>query len=570
MTPADKLKSVLNTHGVDAAEVERIVNLSGDSAVSIKKALETSEVLSKSEVIQYLAESMSVKSIDLTSAHLDDQMNEMIGEAKIKEYQVLIAFEDGKYYAVMTDPMNAELLEEIKMTVGVDLEGALADEASISQAIQMKYSDAAGDAEEIESFDQMEQTADDDWADSPFAEAVGSHSESGAPIVKVVNLILMDSCNKLASDIHIEPYEKKVRVRYRVDGELIESFTIPKRQFSALLARIKIMANLDITESRIPQDGRFKMRIGEKEVDYRVSILPTHWGGKVVLRSLDKTNLKIGLKDLNFSQRNLERFTTAIGKPFGMIIVTGPTGSGKSTTLYSMLNELNTVERNIITVEDPVEYQVKGITQVQARASIGMTFANALKSILRQSPDVVMIGEIRDGETADIAVKAALTGQLVLSTLHTNDAAGAVVRLRDMGVEPFLISSSLSLVAAQRLCRKICDNCKVSVELSAEELLQLGFDTTVSELIETPNFSKGTGCSKCARTGLKGRVAITETLLIDSDVAHMIEEGCSSNQIKMEAMKKGMLTLRTDALLKFAQGLIPVDEVLRTTSSDEG
>ncbi|MCA9396124.1 MAG: hypothetical protein KC649_03045, partial [Candidatus Omnitrophica bacterium] len=230
MTPADKLKSVLNTHGVDAAEVERIVNLSGDSAVSIKKALETSEVLSKSEVIQYLAESMSVKSIDLTSAHLDDQMNEMIGEAKIKEYQVLIAFEDGKYYAVMTDPMNAELLEEIKMTVGVDLEGALADEASISQAIQMKYSDAAGDAEEIESFDQMEQTADDDWADSPFAEAVGSHSESGAPIVKVVNLILMDSCNKLASDIHIEPYEKKVRVRYRVDGELIESFTIPKRQ----------------------------------------------------------------------------------------------------------------------------------------------------------------------------------------------------------------------------------------------------------------------------------------------------------------------------------------------------
>lgn len=570
MTGINKLKEVMKTHQVDVSEVERIAQLAEDKKMSWREALETSKVISKANANQYIAESMNVKLINLTTAHLDDQMNQTIGVEMIRKHRAFVVVEEGDYYAVMSDPANTELLQEIQMRVGVEITGALADEDELQEVIRLKFSEEMPVDQGVEVFDGMESETDDDWADSPFAEVMGSHSESGAPIVKVVNLILMDSCNKLASDIHIEPYEKKVRVRYRVDGELMESFTIPKKQFPSLLARIKIMANLDITESRTPQDGRFKMRIGEKEVDYRVSILPTHWGGKVVLRLLDKTNLKIGLRDLNFSERNLERFQTAIDKPFGMIIVTGPTGSGKSTTLYSMLNELNTVERNIITVEDPVEYQIKGITQVQARASIGMTFANALKSILRQSPDVVMIGEIRDGETADIAVKAALTGQLVLSTLHTNDAAGAVVRLRDMGVEPFLIASSLSLVAAQRLCRKICDHCRVAIEMSSDELLQLGFDTTVSELIKRPTFSKGVGCSKCARTGLKGRISITETLLIDSDIAQMIEKGCSSSQLKMEAMKKGMLTLRTDALLKFAQGLIPVDEVLRTTSGDEG
>jgi type IV pilus assembly protein PilB len=392
--------------------------------------------------------------------------------------------------------------------------------------------------------------------------------ESTAPIVKIVDLILMDAYNKRASDIHIEPFENRIRVRYRVDGHLIEALTLPKGHHEALLARLKIITNLDITENRIPQDGRFKMKIGDKEVDYRVSILPLYWGGKVVMRSLDKSNLKVNLGEIGFSQTAMKNFETALKRPFGMIIVTGPTGSGKSTTLYSLLSELNSVERNLITVEDPIEYQVGGITQVAVRSDIGMTFSNALRAILRQSPDVVMIGEIRDGETADIAVKAALTGQIVLSTLHTNDAPGAIVRLRDMGVESFLISSSLTLVAAQRLCRKICDHCKEPVSYSPHELMTLGFDTTVASLIKETNFSRGRGCVRCGRTGYKGRTSITETMLLDDTMRDMIERGCSSQDLKNYAVQNGMLTLRTDALLKFAQGITTVEEVLRTTSAD--
>lgn len=396
----------------------------------------------------------------------------------------------------------------------------------------------------------------------------GDDGSSQAPIVKIVDLVLMDACRKGASDIHIEPFEHRVRVRYRVDGHLADALTIPKKYHSALLARLKIIANLDITENRVPQDGRFKLKIGDKEVDYRLSILPVFWGGKAVLRSLDKSNLRIHLNELGFTDRALERFKSAMQKPYGMIIVTGPTGSGKSTTLYSIVSELNTIQRNIITVEDPIEYQLAGITQVQAKPDIGMNFTVALKSILRQSPDVVMIGEIRDNDTADIAVKAALTGQTVLSTLHTNDAVSAIVRLKNMHVEPFLIAASLNLVAAQRLCRTICEHCKEKKELTQKELLVLGFDSTVAELIKKPQFSRGKGCSRCGRTGMKGRTCITETLLLDDAIRSMIEKGTPASEIKAYAVQQGMLTLRTDALLKLAQGLIPIEEVVRVTTMD--
>jgi len=331
-----------------------------------------------------------------------------------------------------------------------------------------------------------------------------------------------------------------VRVRYRVDGNLQDALKIPKKNQNAVLARLKIMSGMSITESRIPQDGRFKIRIHKKEVDFRVSALPTSFGTKIVLRALDKSNLSIGLSTLGFSEYSLKKFKEAIAMPFGMILVTGPTGSGKSTTLYSVVNQLNNPDKNIMTIEDPVEYQVEGITQMQANPDIGLTFANGLRSILRQSPDIIMIGEIRDTETADIAIKASLTGQLVLSTLHTNDAATAINRLVDMGVEPFLIASSVILVAAQRLCRVICKNCK----------------------------GKGGDCKMCYSTGYRGRRAVLEVLSVDDKMREIIIEKASTDDIKSYAISQGMKTLREDAMEKYKQGVTTMEEVLRITSEE--
>ncbi|MFT5207206.1 MAG: type IV pilus assembly protein PilB [Candidatus Omnitrophota bacterium] len=556
-----KLLAALKEAGLMDQSLDEAVAMSTNKHMPLGQALLNLDLINTNKLMECLAKAAEVPFFELSKPDIASQLNNKFPKKLALLYTALCIDSNGSTYLIMGDPMNIEALEDAKISLGIEIKPGMAAEEEIEAALKKVYPDE----DEIDaSMDSNEE--DLGWQDN----ATFAHEEGGelAPIVQIVDLILMDSCNRGASDIHIEPFEKRIRIRYRVDGQLAEVLSIPIKQKGALLARIKIMANLDITESRIPQDGRFKMQIGEKEIDYRVSILPVYWGGKIVMRSLDKSNLKVGLADLNFSQNNLDRFKEALKRPFGMIIVTGPTGSGKSTTLYSILNELNTVERNIITVEDPIEYQVKGISQVQAKADIGMTFAAALRSILRQSPDVVMIGEIRDAETADIAVKASLTGQTVLSTLHTNDAAGAVVRLRDMGIESFLIASSLTLVAAQRLCRQICEHCKTPVEMSAEELLALGFDTTVAMLIDKPQYSKGRGCSRCGRTGYKGRVCITETLLVDAEMQDMINGNTSADEVKQYAMTRGMLTLRTDALLKFAQGIISVEEVLRVTTID--
>jgi len=373
--------------------------------------------------------------------------------------------------------------------------------------------------------------------------------------------MLNQALKKRASDIHIEPEQGCLRIRYRIDGALHDVFKIPKTKQNAVLARLKIISNLDITENRVPQDGRFKVRFEGKEVDFRVSGLPTTFGQKFVLRALDKGNLSIGLDKLGFSEQPERIFKEAISKPFGMILVTGPTGSGKSTTLYSVLNQMNTPERNIITIEDPVEYQVEGITQIQVKPDIGLDFSSGLRSLLRQSPDVIMIGEIRDSETADIAIKAALTGQIVLSTLHTNDAISSITRLIDMGVEPFLVASSVVMLCAQRLARKLCLKCRKPINIPEDFLKKIGFT-------EKAVFYTAVGCKYCNNTGFYGRVAILEAVLINDAIREMIIEKKPLDMIKKYAQGQGMRTLRDDAFLKVKQEVTTLDEAIRITTEE--
>ena len=387
-----------------------------------------------------------------------------------------------------------------------------------------------------------------------------------APIVKLVDHILLDGYLKRASDVHLEPYEKRFRLRYRIDGILYEEFNIPLHLMQALIARLKIISNLNITEKRLPQDGRFKMSMEKKEIDYRVRILPISFGEKVVMRALDSSTIALKLSDLGFSLQAMETMERMIRRPYGMILVTGPTGSGKSTTLSAVINDLNTPERNIMTIEDPVEYQIPGITQIPVNPNIGFTFAEGLRSLLRQSPDIIMVGEIRDFETADIAVKAALTGQLVLSTLHTNDAASAINRLVDMGVEPFLVSSSVIMILAQRLVRKICRFCRAEVEIPTAVLANLGIETASSG--KRPVFYAGKGCEKCRQTGYHGRVAIGEVLVMDEELKELASRSVSTDEINKMAVAKGMSTLRDSSINNLKEGITTLEEIIRVTSEE--
>jgi type IV pilus assembly protein PilB len=385
---------------------------------------------------------------------------------------------------------------------------------------------------------------------------------SDAPVVKLVNSLIADAVTKSASDIHIEPYEKQVRVRYRIDGMLHEMMSPPFKMKGAIISRLKIMAELDIAEKRVPQDGRIKIRIGGKSIDLRVSTLPTIFGEKVVMRILDKSNLQIDLSKLGFDEQSLARFLDAIESPYGMVLVTGPTGSGKSTTLYSALNRINKPFTNIMTAEDPVEYNIDGINQVNVNDDIGLSFAAALRAFLRQDPNIVMVGEIRDLETGSIAIKAALTGHLVLSTLHTNDAPSSVNRMIDMGIEPFLVSSSVIMIIAQRLVRKLCEKCKQPVKLHEETLRELGIQESPDEL----TLFEARGCIDCNDTGYKGRLGLYEVMPISGSIKEMVIDRKSVTDLKHQAVAEGMLTLRTDGLEKFKRGITSLEEILRETS----
>jgi type II secretory ATPase GspE/PulE/Tfp pilus assembly ATPase PilB-like protein len=457
-----------------------------------------------------------------------------------------------------SNPLNIITHDDIKIIAGAEkVDLVLSREADIMKALSILYK-----SEDLEKF------IDEDsyFEVGEAAEAKDSlesliDESARPPIVRAVDLFIYNALKKRASDIHVEPYQDRLLIKYRIDGVLHEEFNFPKKNQQAVIARLKIISSLDITESRLPQDGRFKVKFENREIDFRVSSLPTHFGEKFVLRVLDKENLSAGLKNLGFSQEPLKLFQEAIKAPFGMIVVTGPTGSGKSTTLYSIINELNTPEKNIVTIEDPIEYQIEGITQLPVNSEIGLTFANGLRSILRQSPDTIMVGEIRDSETADIAVKASLTGELILSTLHTNTAVGAITRLIDMGIEPFLLASSLVASTAQRLIRKLCPKCKEKYNEEETVLKKLALGTAHRE------FFKPKSCSYCANTGYRGRLAILEVLLLDDKIREMIIERRSEDEITEYAARHRSYTpLRDNGFLHCKEGTTSLEEVVRATT----
>lgn len=570
----ERLAKVLaDGHLVKKQDLDKAIEIQKKSGGSLGKILVNQGFITHKALMVAVSEQLGIPPIDLSKYKIGNEILKLIPEKVARQYSVLPFSKIGNVLTiVISDPLNVLAIDDIKMMTHLKVDIAIAPENEIKETINSYYGATAHThtqeitkiLEEVKAEDEVEVVEEEKIDISEVAE-----ESQTAPIVKVVSLILNEAIKKRASDIHVEPCEKFLKVRYRIDGSLHDVLTLPKKNQNAILARIKIMSRLDITETRMPQDGRFKINFEGKEIDFRVSVLPVTFGGKVVMRILDKSNISVGLDKLGFLSVPLSTFKTALARPYGMILVTGPTGSGKSTTLYSIINQLNTQERNIITLEDPVEYETEGVTQIAARPEIGLTFAAGLKSVLRQSPDIIMVGEIRDFETADIAIKASLTGQLILSTLHTNDSCGAITRLIDMGVEPFLVASSLILSSAQRLMRKICENCKEEIEIPENVLKRLGIDTRELRKREAKNFYKGKGCSRCNDTGYYGRVGILEALLIDDPIRDMIMKKASSDQVKEYAVKeKHMLTLRDNAVENCVMGVTTLEEMLRVTSED--
>ncbi len=518
-------------------------------------------LVSETKLTELLSQELGLPMLSLANYRFDASLVRLLPERVARQYHVVPLSKFGERLVVaMADPLDLLAIDDLKTMAQTAIDPVLAPEGEILRAIEQLYANNAV-------AQLMDLTPAGNGDEETLASAVAvllNDTEQEAPVVRVINLLVKEAVRRHASDIHIEPQASGLRVRFRIDGHLLEVYRLPAAVQSPLLTRLKIMSGLDITEWRLPQDGRFKARLGDHEVDFRVSILPISHGGKVVLRLLDKANLALGLEHLGFLPDSIAPFEEAVKRPFGMILVTGPTGSGKSTTLYSVLQQLNHPTKNLVTIEDPVEYQIEGITQVQAHPEVGLTFAAGLRSILRQNPDVVMIGEIRDFETADIAMKSSLTGHLVLSTLHTNDAASAVTRLIDMGVEPFLVASSVSVMEAQRLVRKLCEKCRQPVEPPPAILAELG-----SAAPSTPAFYEPKGCRLCRTTGFHGRVAIVEVIPVDERVRELIVSNAASWQIRDYAVKeRGIIPIRQDGLRKAAMGLTTLEEVTAVTSSD--
>ncbi len=527
-------------------------------------------ILGEKELTEFLAKQYGVPSISLSEFEIDPEVIDLIPKEVASKHTVLPVQRAGSTLIVaMSDPSNIYAIDDLKFLTGLNIEPVVTTDAAIEEAIVRYYEQPS----QLDTYDEV--IGDLDFEDIDFGDdledefnVLDSQAEAEqAPVVKLCNLILLNAIQKGASDIHIEPYEKSYRVRYRVDGVLHKEMTPPVKLKNAITSRMKIMAMLDIAERRLPQDGRIKLRIGKnREMDFRVSTLPTLFGEKIVLRLLDKENLQLDMTRLGFEQEPLDHFQECIHRPFGMCLVTGPTGSGKTTTLYSALSELNREDVNLSTAEDPVEYNLAGINQVQMHEDIGLNFAASLRSFLRQDPDVIMVGEIRDFETAEIAVKAALTGHMVLSTLHTNDAPSTINRLLNMGVEPFLVTASVNMILAQRLARRICKDCTTSDDVVLDSaLIEAGMKPDEAKACKP---KRGKGCKTCGSTGYKGRVALYEVMVMSDALKDLVLQGASTAELKGEAIRMGMATLRRSGLNKVGEGVTTLEEVLRVTAND--
>jgi len=596
---------------VTPEQVDAALKSQRDEGGKFGEALIRLGAVSENDVTETLSQQFGVPSIDLAHFEIDPTVIKIVPGEVARKYGVLPVNKTGATLTIaMSDPTNVFAMDDIKFMTGYNVEPVVASEASLRRAIDKHYgtprsvvlkerpkgattgsapADGSGGIDDLmTSALTIDDMASVGLSELNMDEITGfeagevdvvrgeegqeidltdlAKSSESAPIIKVSNLILIEALKAGASDVHVEPYEKEFRVRFRVDGILHNIMSLPMRTRDPLISRLKIMAKLDISEKRLPQDGRIKIRLRVEErtrdLDLRVSVVPTHFGEKVVMRLLDKSRLQLDMTQLGFDQEPLRRFKEAIDKPYGIVLVTGPTGSGKTNTLYSAIAQLNDPTVNILTAEDPIEFNLAGINQVQMKEQIGLTFASAMRSFLRQDPDIILVGEVRDFETAEIAVKAALTGHLVLSTLHTNDAPSTVNRLMNMGIEPFLVATSINCIAAQRLVRKICKTCAEDVDTSPQILIQVGF---APDEVKTLKVKRGRGCEKCKNTGYKGRIGLFEVLLFSDEIRDMILSGASSIELKRRAIEEGMVTLRNAGLQKVRDGTTTLEEVLRET-----
>ncbi|MCU0651461.1 MAG: GspE/PulE family protein [Candidatus Omnitrophica bacterium] len=571
--PRSKLnlsKVLIDSGKITAEQLEKALFIQRKAGRELKEILINEGILSEDELLSVISYHLNIPFVDPSRYEIDPKIIATIPEDLARKHVFFPLYKIGKTLLIaVAEPLDILTIDNLRLSLGCEVKQVLAKEQIISDCINTFYSDTGtqslpgilkyeGDQEEALEIIRVKKTEDEESADL-------IQESQKEPIIEAVNRIVGEAIAKRASDIHLEPGDEDLTIRYRIDGILHKIYSLPKKTQRGIAARIKILSNLDITRFYIPQDGRFSLNTKGKQLDFRVSSLPTIYGEKFVLRILDKSSITVKLQDLGFSEHSFNLLKEGISKDHGMILVTGPTGSGKSTTLYAVLNELNKIHRHIVTVEDPVEYQLDGIGQTQIRSDIDFTFATALRGILRQSPDIIMVGEIRDAETADIAIKASLIGQLILSTLHTNDSVSAFARLIDMGVERYLVASSLILICAQRLCRKICSNCKEPVETPPANILkELGIAQS-----QEMKFYAGRGCSVCYNTGYKGRIALLEAFLVDDIIRSMVIQEKPLEEIREMAIKEGrLITLRSDGIIKAAAGITTIEEIYRVTAND--
>ncbi len=551
---------------IDRSQLEQAEAMAQTSGCLLNKSLSSLGMISEQELLDLLSKEYRLKILNLEDVQFEPEALSQVPHDLALKYNVLpISLVNGSITIAMADPTDIAAINDLRFVTGSDITVVLCTESDLKTFTEKQYE---GEVSYDEIFDDLGPENEVEVLSSEETIDINSLEKAteDAPVVKLVNAILLDAIKKNASDIHIEPYEKLFRVRFRIDGVLYEIMKPPLKLKNALTSRLKIMAELDIAERRLPQDGRIKLKLGQKkEMDFRVSVLPGLFGEKVVLRLLDKGNLQTDMTKLGFSKVQLNSFMDGINKPFGMVLVTGPTGSGKTTTLYSALAELNKSTINISTAEDPVEFNLFGINQVQMHEEIGLNFAASLRSFLRQDPDVIMVGEIRDYETAEIAIKASLTGHLVLSTLHTNDAPSTINRLLNMGIEPFLVASSVNIIVAQRLARKICESCKEELHVSPDVLVGVGIPAAEAAHVKV---YQGKGCSKCSNTGYKGRIALYECMSMSDKLKEFVLNGASAAEIKRQAIDDGMDTLRASGLRYLKEGVTTIEEILRVTAAD--